>query len=142
MRNSKFWGNSVYDIFLQSNSGPVSNLLIENNWFASPVGQGGTGSGSSTVAFSGGCADFANTTVRHNSFNGYFSFDDNGNNPAYTNFKVVGNIGQPTYGSCSLRGVIFATTSGGAWPAAPATSISVAPSRSSTRSTAPAWTTT
>ena len=89
------------------NSGPVSNLLIENNWFASPVGEGGSGSGSSTLAFSGGFGDFANSTVRHNSFNGYISFDDNGANPAYSNFKAVGNIGQPTYGSCSLRGVIY-----------------------------------
>ncbi len=107
VRNSKFWGNSVYDIFLQSNSGPVSKVLIENNWFAAPVGEGGSGSGSSTLAFSGGSGDFANSTVRHNSFNGYVSFDDNGVNPAYTNFKAVGNIGQPTFGSCSLRGVIY-----------------------------------
>lgn len=107
VRNSKFWGNSVYDIFLQSNSGPVSKVLIENNWFASPVGEGGTGSGSSALAFSGGSGDFANSTVRHNSVNGYISFDDNGANPAYTNFRAVGNIGQPTYGSCSLRGVVY-----------------------------------
>jgi|GEM_PF-2018935 len=107
VRNSKFWGNSVYDIFLQSNSGPVSNVQIENNWFAAPVGEGGSGSGASTVAFSGGSSDFANTTVRNNSANGYFSFDDNGLNPAYSNFRVVGNIGQPSYGSCSLRGVVF-----------------------------------
>jgi hypothetical protein len=107
VRNSKFWGNSVYDVFLQSNSGPVSNLLIENNWFAATVGQGGTGSGASTLAFSGGSSDFANSTIRHNSFNGYVSFDDNGVNPAYANFKAVGNIGQPSYGSCSLRGVIY-----------------------------------
>ena len=107
VRNSKFWGNSVYDIFLQSNSGPVSKLLIENNWMAASVGQGGSGSGSSALAFSGGSGDFANSTVRHNSINGYVSFDDNGINPAYSNFKAVGNIGQPTYGSCSLRGVIY-----------------------------------
>ena len=107
VRNSKFWGNSVYDIFLQSNSGPVSKVLIENNWFAATVGQGGSGSGASSLAFSGGSGDFANSTVRHNSINGYVSFDDNGANPAYTNFKAVGNIGQPTYGSCSLRGVIY-----------------------------------
>lgn len=107
VRNSKFWGNSVYDIFLQSNSGPVSKVLIENNWFAATVGQGGAGSGSSSLAFSGGSSDFANSTVRHNSINGYVSFDDNGINPAYANFKAVGNIGQPTYGSCSLRGVIY-----------------------------------
>lgn len=107
VRNSKFWGNSVYDIFLQSNSGPVSKLLIENNWFAATVGQGGSGSGSSTLAFSGGSGDFANSTIRHNSMNGYVSFDDNGINPAYSNFKVVGNIGQPSYGSCSLRGPIY-----------------------------------
>jgi Bacterial TSP3 repeat len=107
VRNSKFWGNSVYDIFLQSNSGPVSNLLIENNWMAAPVGQGGTGGGSSTLAFSGGSGDFANTTVRHNSFNGMVSFDDNGNNPAYTNFRAVGNIGQLPYGACSLSGIVY-----------------------------------
>ncbi len=107
VRNSKFWGNSVYDIFLQANSGPVSKVLIENNWFAATVGQGGSGSGASSLAFSGGSSDFANSTVRHNSINGYVSFDDNGANPAYTNFKAVGNIGQPTYGSCSLRGVIY-----------------------------------
>jgi hypothetical protein len=107
VRNSKFWGNSVYDVFLQSNSGPVSKLLIENNWFASTVGQGGAGSGASTLAFSGGSSDFANSTIRHNSLNGYVSFDDNGINPAYVNFKVVGNIGQPSYGSCSLRGPIY-----------------------------------
>ncbi len=107
VRNSKFWGNSVYDIFLQSNSGPVSNLLIENNWLAASVGQAGSGSGSSSLAFSGGSGDFANSTIRNNSVNGYISFDDNGVNPAYTNFKAVGNIGQPLYGSCSLRGVIY-----------------------------------
>lgn len=107
VRNSKFWGNSVYDIFLQSNSGPVSNLLIENNWLAAPVGQGGSGGGSSTLAFSGGSSDFANSTIRHNSFNGIVSFDDNGLNPAYTNFKAVGNIGQLPYGACSLRGIVF-----------------------------------
>jgi hypothetical protein len=107
VRNSKFWGNSIYDIFLQSNSGPVSKLLIENNWFAATVGQSGSGSGASTLAFSGGSGDFANSTIRHNSMNGYVSFDDNGIDPAYVNFKVVGNIGQPSYGSCSLRGPIF-----------------------------------
>jgi hypothetical protein len=107
VRNSKFWGNSVYDIFLQSNSGPVSKVLIENNWFAAPVGEGGSGSGASALAFSGGSGDFGNSTVRHNSVNGYISFDDNGANPAYTNFRAVGNIGQPTFGSCSLRGVIY-----------------------------------
>ncbi len=107
VRNSKFWGNSVYDIFLQANSGPVSGVTIENNWMASPVGQGGSGSGSSALAFSGGSGNFANTLVRHNSFNGYVSFDDNGNNPAYQNFRAVGNIGKLTWGSCSLQGVIY-----------------------------------
>ncbi|HSS42858.1 MAG TPA: right-handed parallel beta-helix repeat-containing protein [Solirubrobacterales bacterium] len=107
VRNSKFWGNSVYDIFLQSNSGPVSKVLIENNWFAATVGEAGVGSGASTLAFSGGSSDFANSTIRNNSMNGYVSFDDNGINPAYSNFKVIGNIGQPSYGSCSLRGPIY-----------------------------------
>jgi thrombospondin type 3 repeat protein len=103
VRDSKFWGNSVYDVFMQPNSGAVSDITLENNWFAAPVGQAGQGSGQSTVAFSGSSADFTNTLIRHNSFNGVISPDDNGANPNYSNFRVVGNVGQLPWNGCSLR---------------------------------------
>ncbi|MCW3015522.1 MAG: hypothetical protein JWO02_2614, partial [Solirubrobacterales bacterium] len=38
VRNSKFYGNSIYDIFVQDNSGPIDTITLENNWFAAPVG--------------------------------------------------------------------------------------------------------
>ena len=89
VRNSKFYGNSIYDIFLQGNSGPISNVTMENNWFANPVGTDGRNNGS-PVAFSG---VNANVTLQNNSFNGVISIDDNGNNPTFSNFIVRGNIG-------------------------------------------------
>ena len=88
VRNSKFYGNSVYDVFLQGNSGPISGVTFENNWFANPVGTDGRGNG--PVAFSG---VNSNVTLRNNSFNGVISIDDNGNNPTFRNFVVRGNVG-------------------------------------------------
>jgi hypothetical protein len=103
VRRSKFWGNSVYDVFLQPNSGAVSDVTLEDNWLAAPVGRAGTGSGQSTVAFSGSSSDFANTLIRQNFLNGVLSPDDNGANPSYTNFRVVGNIGQLPSNGCDLH---------------------------------------
>ena len=106
IRDSKFFRNSIYDIFLQGNSGPVNNVTLENNWFAKSTGTAYAGGGASAVAFSGGSSDFANTLIRHNSLNDVLSLDDNGVRPSYTNFRVVGNIGMLP-GSC-LGGVSFA----------------------------------
>jgi Bacterial TSP3 repeat len=106
VRDSRFWGNSVYDIFLQPNSGAVSNVTLENNWFAAPVGEGGSGGGSSAVAFSGNSSAFANTLIRHNSFNAQLALDDNGLSPSYSNFRVVGNVGDLAWGDCELALII------------------------------------
>ena len=38
VRRTKFYGNSIYDVFLQPNSGAIGNVMFENNWFATPVG--------------------------------------------------------------------------------------------------------
>jgi hypothetical protein len=103
VRDSKFYGNSIYDIFLQGNSGPISNVTMENNWFANPVGTDGRNNGS-PVALSG---VNSNVTLQNNSFNGVISMDDNGNNPAFSNLIVRGNIGMLPYNGCSLRGVTF-----------------------------------
>ena len=103
MRNSKFYGNCVYDIFLQGNSGPISGVTLENNWFAAPVGTNGQRNGS-TLGFS---RVPLGVTIRNNSFNGVMSLDDNGANPQFTDFVVTGNIGEllttaaPCAASCS-----------------------------------------
>jgi hypothetical protein len=103
VRNSKFYGNSIYDIFLQPNSGPISGVTLENNWFANPVGTNGSNNGS-PLGFSG---VNANVTIRNNSLNGIASLDDNGDNPQYSDFVVTGNIGDLPNGACRLRGIQF-----------------------------------
>ena len=103
VRNSKFFRNSIYDIFLQANSGPVLNVTLENNWFAKSTGAAYGGSGASAVAFSGSSSNFANTLIRHNSFNDVLSVDDNGVNPAYSNFRVVANVGKLPFNACGQQ---------------------------------------
>ncbi len=83
IRNTKFYGNSVYDVFLQANSGPVGNITFENNWFATPVGTGGSSNGTA-VAFSGVNAD---VNIRNNSFNAPISLDDNGTGATFTQLQ-------------------------------------------------------
>jgi ribosomal protein L24 len=104
VRNSKFYGNSIYDIFLQPNSGPISNVTMENNWFAAPVGTNGRRNGSA-LGFS---SVSAVVTIRNNSFNDVMSLDDDGNNPLFQSFVVTGNIGELLSSNCSsLRGIVF-----------------------------------
>ena len=105
---SKFYGNDVYDLLLQSNSGPVNGITLENNWFANPTSQAGSGTGSATVGFSGSSSDFANSLVANNSFNAAVSFDANGLNPTYQNFRVIGNIGVMPYSGYCLRTLSYA----------------------------------
>ena len=103
VRNSRFYGNSVYDIFMQANSGPISGVTLENNWFATPVGT--TGRSNGTALASSGVN--ANLSIRNNSFNAPISLDDNGTNPTYSNVVLSGNVGDLPYNGCSWRGVSF-----------------------------------
>jgi ribosomal protein L24 len=104
VRNSKFYGNSIYDIFLQPNSGPIRGVTLENNWFAAPVGTNGRRNGSA-LGFS---SVSAGVTIRNNSFNDVMSLDDDGNNPLFQSFVVTGNIGELLSSNCSsLRGIVF-----------------------------------
>jgi hypothetical protein len=103
VRNTKFYGNSIYDIFLQANAGPINGVTFENNWFGAPVGPTGQTNGSS-IAFSG---VNSNVTLRNNSFNAPISPDDNGQNPTFTNFVISGNVGMLPWNGCALRGVTF-----------------------------------
>lgn len=101
--DSRFYGNSVYDVFVQANSGPVSGLTFRGNWMAMPVGLDGRQNGT-VIGFSG--ID-SGVLVQGNRFNYIISLDDDGLNPLYTNFRLVHNVGMLPYLGCTLRGIVF-----------------------------------
>jgi hypothetical protein len=99
----RFYGDSVYDVFVQANSGPVSGLVFNGNWMAMPVGVNGVENGT-VIGFS---AVTANVLVKDNRFNYVISLDDDGLNPVYSNFKLIGNVGVLPYLGCTLRGIVW-----------------------------------
>jgi hypothetical protein len=100
---SRFWDNSVYDVFVQANSGPISGLVFRGNWMAMPVGVDGVENGT-VIGFS---AITSNVLVEDNHFNYVISLDDDGLNPVYSDFKLVGNVGVLPYAGCTLRGITW-----------------------------------
>ena len=102
--DSKFYGNSIYDAFVQANSGPISDLLFKGNWMAMPVGTNGVENGT-VIGFS---AVSSNVTLENNRFNYIVSLDDDGLNPLFSNFKLIGNVGVLPYAGCTLRGIEWA----------------------------------
>ncbi|HXD56179.1 MAG TPA: hypothetical protein VN618_15595 [Solirubrobacteraceae bacterium] len=103
VRGSRFYGNSIYDVFVQANSGPVSGLLFERNWMAMPVGLDGAENGT-VIGFS---AITSGVTLRDNRFNYIVSLDDDGLNPTFSGFVLSGNVGVLPYAGCSLRGIVW-----------------------------------
>ncbi len=103
VRGSRFYGNSIYDAFVQANSGPVAGLLFERDWMAMPVGVDGQENGT-VIGFSDISKD---VTLRDNRFNYIVSLDDDGVNPTFTNFVLSGNVGVLPYGGCTLRGIVW-----------------------------------
>ncbi|HST54966.1 MAG TPA: hypothetical protein VLJ42_03595, partial [Solirubrobacteraceae bacterium] len=103
--NSRFYGNSVYDVFVQNNNPaapPISGLTIAGNWMAAPVGLDGRQNGT-VIGFSGVSS---NVLLADNRFNYVLSLDADGSRPAYSNFKVTGNVGVlPYYGCGPLHGI-------------------------------------
>jgi hypothetical protein len=98
---SRFYGNSVYDVFVQANSGPISDLRFIKNWMAMPVGTDGMENGT-VIGFS---AITSSVLIEDNRFNYIISLDDNGLNPIFSDFKLIGNIGVLPYAGCTLRGL-------------------------------------
>jgi hypothetical protein len=101
--DSRFWGNSVYDVFVQANSGPISGIVFRGNWMAMPVGVNGIENGT-VIGFS---AITSNVLVEDNRFNYIISLDDDGLNPVYSNFRLLGNVGVLPYAGCTLRGITW-----------------------------------
>lgn len=101
--DSRFYGNSVYDVFVQANSGPISGLVFTKNWMAMPVGADGVENGT-VIGFS---SITSGVLIEDNRFNYIVSLDDDGLNPLYSNFKLIGNVGVLPYNGCSLRGIVW-----------------------------------
>jgi hypothetical protein len=100
---SRFYGNSVYDVFVQANSGPISDLRFTRNWMAMPVGTDGVENGT-VIGFS---AITSGVLIEDNRFNYIVSLDDNGLHPVYSGFRLIGNVGVLPYEGCSLRGIVW-----------------------------------
>jgi hypothetical protein len=102
--NSRFYGNSVYDVFVQANSGgSPNNLTFRRNWMAMPVGTDGVENGT-VIGFSG---ITSNVALVDNRFNYIVSLDDDGLNPVFRHFTLRGNVGVLPYAGCSLRGLTW-----------------------------------
>ena len=100
---SRFYGNSVYDVFVQANSGPISDVRFIKNWMAMPVGTDGVENGT-VIGFS---AITSGVLIEDNRFNYIISLDDNGLSPVYSDFRLIGNVGVLPYDGCSLRGIVW-----------------------------------
>jgi hypothetical protein len=109
--NSKFYENSVYDVFMQSNSGGnPDNITLEGNWFATAVDT--TGKNGEAVGHGDGIAVgnelSENVTLEDNHFNDILNMEDAGEESTFHNVRVVGNVGiQPyeNYPCGSLSGI-------------------------------------
>lgn len=100
---SRFYGNSVYDVFVQANSGPISGLRFVRNWMAMPVGADGVENGT-VIGFS---AITSSVLIEDNRFNYIISIDDDGLDPIYSDFRLIGNVGVLPYEGCSLHGIVW-----------------------------------
>jgi hypothetical protein len=93
VRASRFWNCSIFDIFLQPFNGPISDVTLENNWFATPTDPNGNVNSGRAVEFSGG-GPWRNLLIRHNSVNTAINLNDGAADPQYENTVVVGNVAE------------------------------------------------
>jgi hypothetical protein len=93
VRGSRFWNCSIFDIFLQPFNGSISDVTLENNWFAAPTDPNGRVNSGRAVEFSGG-GPWRNLLIRHNSVNTAINLNDGAANPQYENARMIGNIAE------------------------------------------------
>ena len=93
VRGSRFWNCSIFDIFLQPFNGPISDVTLENNWFATPTDPSGKANSGRAVEFSGG-GPWRDILIRHNSVNTAINLNDGAPDPQYENTVVIGNIAE------------------------------------------------
>lgn len=93
IRGSRFWNCSIFDVFLQPFNGQISDVTLENNWFATPTDPDGNVNSGRAVEFSGG-GPWRNLLIRHNSVNTAINLNDGAPDPQYENVLVIGNIAE------------------------------------------------
>jgi hypothetical protein len=93
IRGSRFWNCSIFDIFLQPFNGTISDVTLENNWFATPTDPSGEANSGRAVEFSGG-GPWHDLLIRHNSVNTAINLNDGAAGPEYFNSSVIGNIAE------------------------------------------------
>ena len=112
--NSKFYGNSIYDVFMQANSGgKPNNITISNNWMANTVDN--SGANGHPVGYANGIVLgselSSNLTLSGNHFNGVVNINDDGSISSYTNTSVLENFGAMAYSGypCGtvLKGILW-----------------------------------
>jgi hypothetical protein len=107
VRSSRFWNCSIFDIFLQPFNGSISDVTLENNWFAAPTDPNGKVNSGRAVEFSGG-GPWHDLLIRHNSVNTAINLNDGAPNPQYVNTSMVGNIAVRSNPPCfSAQGVVY-----------------------------------
>jgi hypothetical protein len=107
VRSSRFWNCSIFDIFLQPFNGSISDVTLENNWFAAPTDPNGNVNSGRAVEFSGG-GPWHDLLIRHNSVNTAINLNDGAANPQYVNTSVIGNIAVRSNPPCfSAQGVLY-----------------------------------
>jgi hypothetical protein len=110
--NSKFYGNSIYDVFIQANSGgKPNNVTLAKNWMAGAVDNSAAnghpkGYGNGIVL---GSEISSNLTLAANRFNGVVNINDDGSISSYSNTSVLENFGAMPYSgypcATALKGV-------------------------------------
>jgi Protein of unknown function (DUF1565) len=107
--HSGFYGDSVYDIFMQANSGgSPDNITIKGNWLAAAIdnsGANGKPVGSANGVAIGDSGIDENITIKGNRLNDVLQMDDNGVNPTYTNVKVIDDVGKMPYSGYDCAGL-------------------------------------
>jgi hypothetical protein len=106
--SSKFYENSVYDVFMQANSGgSPNNITLKGNWFATAVDNSGAngqpvGSGDGVAV---GNELSANVTLEGNHFNDVLNMDDAEEISKFSNVHVLDNVGVQPYSGYDCGGL-------------------------------------
>jgi hypothetical protein len=105
--NSKFYGNSVYDIFMQANSGgKPNNVTLLGNWLAKAVDNSGAngravGAGNGVAVGDSGIDE--NLTLEENHLNDVLQMDDDGTKPTYKKVNVTANVGMMPFSGYACK---------------------------------------
>jgi hypothetical protein len=117
--NSKFYGNSIYDIFIQANSGgKPNNVTLSGNWLAKAVdtsGANGKAVGAGNGVAIGDSGVNENVTLEENHLNDVLQMDDDGTRPTFKKVKVIANFGLMPFSGYNCAGLAGIEWSKNVW---------------------------